>query len=129
MKTATVPNSPELHELMELSAELSVVNTELDNWHQREIIKKLGETIDNNFNKLKDEFTRLEIESYDEKFVRQCVAYTALTAAEDVITHIGMLERNLGLVSQHSPVETIKSAFDVVQQTQFALIATYWDNV
>lgn len=129
MKTATVPNSPELTELMELTAELSVVSGELERWHQNEFIKKVGETIDNNFDKLKGEFDRLEIDEYDEKFVRQCVAYCALTVAEDTITHIGMMERNLGLTGQNAPAEVIKSAFDVLHATQFKLIATYWDEV
>lgn len=129
MKTARVPNSPELTELMELTGELSVVMADLDDWHHNQIINKLTETIDNNFDKIKGEFDQLEVEGYDEKFIRQCVAYSVLTSAETIITHVNMMERNLGLVTENSPAEIAKRAFEVTQKEQFHIISTYWDEV
>lgn len=129
MKTASVPNSPSLTELMLLTSELSVVMGDLDDWHHNEIINKLTDTIDNNFEKIKGEFDLMEVEGYDEKLIRQCVAYSVLTSAETIITHVNMMERNLGLVTENSPAEIAKRAFEVTQKEQFQIISTYWDTV
>lgn len=129
MKTAQVPNSPSLEKLMVLSAELSVVQDDLDKWHQSEINDKLREIIDLNFDAVKEEFNRLEIVDYDEKFIRQCVAYSALSAAEVITTHVKLMERNLGLVTPHSPGELAHQAYEGVLSSEFKHIATYWDQV
>ena len=129
MKIARLPNSPSFTELLELTGELSVVMSELDDWHHNEIITKLTETIDNNFEKIKEEFDLMEVEGWDEKHIRQCVAYSVLTSAETILTHVSMMERNLGLVTDNSPAEIAKRAFDVTQKEQFQIIATYWNEV
>jgi hypothetical protein len=129
MKIARLPNSPSFTELLELTGELSVVMSELDDWHHNEIIIKLTETIDNNFEKIKEEFDLMEVEGWDEKHIRQCVAYSVLTSAETILTHVSMMERNLGLVTDNSPAEIAKRAFDVTQKEQFQIIATYWNEV
>lgn len=128
MKTATIPNSPELEELFHLTAEIDVAQEDLDRWHHQEINVKLNEVIDINCESIRDEFHKVGIEEYNEPLVRRFVMNTALKAAETITTHVSMMERRLGLVAAYAPAEIAKQALEDCTKYQFKLIETYWEQ-
>lgn len=128
MKTATVPNSPELQELFHLTTEIDVAQEDLDRWHREEINTKINEIIDINCDSIRDEFHKVGIEEYDEPLIRRFIANTALNSAETISTHVSMMERRLGLVASYAPAEIAKEALQSCIKYQFQLIETYWEQ-
>lgn len=128
MKTATVPNSPELEELFHLTAEIDVAQEDLDRWHHQEINVKLNEIIDLNCESIRDEFHKVGIEEYNEPLVRQFVMNTALKSAETITTHVSMMERRLGLVASYAPAELAKQALEDCMKYQLGIINAYWEQ-
>lgn len=126
--TATTEGD-DLTKLMELTAELSVVSECLDEWHVQQINKKLADTIDANFKLIDAEFERVGIHDYNRGLVRQCVSYCSQTSAEIVNTHVTMMERNLGLVSETTPHALVAKACKKLSVEQYEIIQTYWNDV
>lgn len=131
MKTARIPNCPRLNKFLELNGEAAAIQSEIDVWHQTELVVKLTETQYHYADEIMALLTP-DGEEPDQSMtweITEALYNAVRDSAEATATHINMMERSMGLVTQDSPSELIKQAINVYTDTQSKIIDAMWNNV
>lgn len=123
MKTATVPNSPEITTLMEVSAELTLSLEQYEKTCREGIVRSMHDSVAGAVDRamtLNKDFTEKDL-----KLIEAVVADAVHQACDYQSRYIQIHERSLGLTAATAPAENAVVAVNTfAQQT-----ATYWEQV
>lgn len=123
MKTATVPNSPELTTLMKLNAELSVVLEDYEVHCREQMVSGMLDATTNAVNVIKDKIP--EITDDHVRLIRAVISEAVGKACESQASYVTIHEHTLGLTSGNAPGEQAKRAVNIyAHQSQ-----VYWEQV